>query len=123
MAAPAERPPAEAGPRVALRLIASRQLGPYFFGNATSASGTWFYNLASALLVYRLTHSAFLLGVLNFCNFIPILLLAPWAGAAADRFDRRRVVIVTQLASTGLSGGLAAIAWARLADEWVVIGA
>jgi len=119
---PAERPPAEAGPRVALRLIGSRTFGPYFFGNALSASGTWFQNLASALLVYRLTHSAFLLGVLNFCNFIPILVLAPWAGAAADRFDRRRVVVITQVASTALSGALAAIAWAGLADEWVVIG-
>jgi MFS family permease len=122
VAAPAERPPAEAGPRVALRLIASRRLGPYFFGNALSASGTWFQNLAAALLVYRLTHSAFLLGVLNFCNFIPVLVLAPWAGAAADRFDRRRVVVVTQLASTALSGALAVVAWAGRADEWIVIG-
>ena len=120
MGAP-ERPPAEAGPRVALRLIGSRRLGPYFFGNAVSASGTWFQNLASALLVYRLTHSAFLLGVLNFCNFIPVLVLAPWAGAVADRFDRRRVVVVTQLASTSISGALAAIAWAGLATPWVVI--
>jgi MFS family permease len=119
--APAEEE-AEAGPRVALRLIGSRRLGPYFFGNAISASGTWFQNLASALLVYRLTHSAFLLGVLNFGNFVPVLVLAPWAGAAADRFDRRRVVIVTQVASTLISGGLAVIAWAGLADEWVVIG-
>jgi MFS family permease len=122
MTTPAERPPAEAGPRVALRLIWSRRLGPYFFGNALSATGTWFQNLASALLVYRLTHSAFLLGVLNFCNFIPILLLAPWAGAVADRFDRRRVVVVTQLVSTALSASLAAIAWAGRAGEWVVIG-
>ena len=122
MATPAERPPAEAGPRVALRLIGSRRLGPYFFGNALSASGTWFQNLASALLVYRLTHSAFLLGVLNFCNFIPVLVLAPWAGAAADRFDRRRVVVLTQLASTALSGALALIASAGRADEWIVIG-
>lgn len=122
MAAPVERPPAEAGPRVALRLIGSRRLGPYFFGNATSASGTWFQNLAASILVYRLTHSAFLLGVLNFCNFVPVLVLAPWAGSAADRFDRRRVLVITQVASTAISGGLAVIAWEGLATEWVVIG-
>jgi MFS family permease len=121
MAAP-ERPPAEAGPRVAFRLIRSRGLGPYFFGNAASASGTWFQNLAAAILVYRLTHSAFLLGVLNFCNFVPVLVLAPWAGSAADRFDRRRLLIATQVASTLLGATLAAIAWAGLAGEWVVIG-
>ena len=122
MATPAERPSIEAGPRVALRLIRSRGLGPYFFGNAASASGTWFQNLAAAIFVYRLTHSAFLLGVLNFCNFVPVLVLAPWAGSAADRLDRRRLLIATQVVSTLLGAALAAIAWAGLADEWVVIG-
>jgi MFS family permease len=109
------------GPRAALRLIRDRNFGPYFVGNASSASGTWFQNLAASLLVFRLTHSPFLLGVLNFCNFIPVLLLAPWAGSAADRFDRRRLVIVTQLGSTFVSAGLAALAFAGLARVWVVI--
>src|SRR5918911_3297111 len=112
MATPAERPPAEAGPRVALRLIGSRRLGPYFFGNALSASGTWFQNLASALLVYRLTHSAFLLGVLNFAQFVPVLVLAPWIGRAADRFDRRRLLLVTQASAAALSTVLGALAFA-----------
>ena len=71
------------GPREALRLIGSRNFGPFFAGNAASATGTWFQNLAAALFVYRLTHSAFLLGVLAFSNFIPVLLLAPWTGSAA----------------------------------------
>jgi hypothetical protein len=61
---------AATGPAAAVRLIASRNFGPYFVGNAASASGTWFQNLAASLLVYRQTHSPFLLGVLNFCNFI-----------------------------------------------------
>ncbi len=109
------------GPAAALRLIGSRNFGPYFVGNAASASGTWFQNLAAALLVYRLTHSAFLLGVLNFCNFVPVLLLAPWAGSAADRLDRRRLLLAMQVASTALSGTLAALAWAGHAPVWVVI--
>jgi MFS family permease len=50
-----------------------------------------------------------------------VLLLAPWAGSAADRLDRRRLVLVTQLGSTALSGLLAALAWAGLARVWVVI--
>ncbi|MBW8741589.1 MAG: MFS transporter [Acidobacteria bacterium] len=110
-----------AGPRAALGLIRSRRFGPYFFGNASSASGTWFQNLAAQLLVFRLTHSAFLLGVLNFANFIPVLVLAPWAGSAADRFDRRRLLIVTQAVATVLGSILAVLAWADLANEWVVI--
>ena len=109
------------GPRAALRLIRDRNFGPYFIGNASSASGTWFQNLAASLLVYRLTGSAFLLGVLNFCNFIPVLLLAPWAGSAADRFDRRRLLLVTQIGSTVLAAMLAALAWADLATVAVVI--
>ena len=109
------------GPRAAARLIASRNFGPYFVGNATSASGTWFYNLAASVFVYRQTHSPLLLGVLNFSNFIPMLVLAPWTGAAADRFDRRRLLLVTQLASTFLAAVLAALAWVGLAPVWVVI--
>jgi MFS family permease len=116
-----ERPQAATGPRAALRLIGDRNFGPYFVGNAASASGTWFQNLAAALLIYRLTHSAFLLGVLNFCNFVPVLLLAPWAGSAADRYDRRRLLLATQVDSTALSAGLAVLAWAGLARVWVVI--
>jgi MFS family permease len=114
-----ERP--AVGPAAALRLIGHRNFGPYFVGNAASASGTWFQNLAAQLLVYRLTHSPFLLGVLNFGNFIPVLALAPWAGSAADRFDRRRLVLVTQLGSTALSALLAVLAWTGNAPVWVVV--
>jgi MFS family permease len=109
------------GPAAAVRLIAHRNFGPYFVGNAASASGTWFQNLAAQLLVYRLTHSPFLLGVLNFGTFIPVLLLAPWAGSAADRFDRRRLVVFTQLGSALLSALLALLAWTGHAPVWVVI--
>jgi MFS family permease len=115
------RPPAPTGPAAALRLIGSRGFGPYFVGNAASATGTWFQNLAAALLVYRLTHSPFLLGVLNFGNFVPVLVLAPWAGSAADRLDRRGLLLATQLVSTALSAVLATLAWAGLARVWVVI--
>jgi hypothetical protein len=67
----------DVGPRAAARVLRSRSFAPYFVGNAASASGTWFQNLAASILVYRLTHSAFLLGVLNFSQFLPILVLAP----------------------------------------------
>jgi len=115
-----ERPRAT-GPAAALRLIGDRNFGPYFLGNASSASGTWFQNLAASLFVYRHTHSPFLLGVLQFTNFVPVLLLAPWAGSVADRFDRRRVVLLSQLAATSLSAVLAALAFAGLARVWVVM--
>lgn len=109
------------GPAAALRLIGHRNFGPYFLGNASSATGTWFQNLAAQLFVYRQTHSPFLLGVLNFGSFIPVLVLAPWAGSAADRLDRRRLVLVTQLGSTALSALLAGLAWTGHAPVSVVI--
>ena len=109
------------GPAAALRLIRDRNFGPYFVGNASSATGTWFQNLAASLFVYRQTHSPFLLGVLQFANFIPVLLLAPWSGSVADRFDRRRVVLGSQLVATSLSAALATLAWAGLAPVWVVM--
>jgi MFS family permease len=112
----------EVGPRAAWRVLTLRNFGPYFWGNAISSSGSWFHNLAAALLVYRLTGSELLLGVLSFSQFAAILLLSPWAGAAADRFDRRQLLIVSEVAAAVLSATLAVLAFAGEANEWVVIG-
>jgi MFS family permease len=101
--------------------VRRRDFGPYFAGNALSASGTWFQNLAAALLIYRQTHSALLLGVLNFSQFIPILVLTPWAGSIADRVNRRRLLFLTQSLAVGLSAALALLAWGGHATTWVVI--
>jgi MFS family permease len=109
------------GPAAVVGLLRERDFGPYFAGNALSASGTWFQNLAAALLVYRQTHSAFLLGVLNFCQFVPILALVPWTGSVADRFDRKRLLLLTQSAAAGLGAAIAGLAWAGLAPTAVVI--
>jgi MFS family permease len=100
-----------AGPAAALGLIRHRNFGPYFVGNAASATGTWFQNLAASLYVYEATHSPFLLGVLQFGNFVPVLLLSPWGGSAADRFDRKRLLLITQVVATAVSGALAVLAW------------
>ncbi|HZP73226.1 MAG TPA: MFS transporter, partial [Gaiellaceae bacterium] len=113
---------AKVGPGAAWRVIRSRNFGPYFVGNAASASGTWFQNLAASILVFRLTHSPFLLGVLNFSQFVPVLVLSPWAGGLADRVDRRKLLLGTQVGATALTGVLAALAFAGDATEWVVIG-
>lgn len=74
------------------------------------------------MLIFRLTHSALLLGVLQFAQFGPILLLAPWTGSAADRFDRRRLLLTVQSAQTGLAALLAVLAFAGQANEYVVLG-
>ena len=116
-----ERVEVVTGPKAALRLVRQRDFGPYFAGNALSASGTWFQNLAAALLVYRLTGSALLLGVLNFSQFAAVVVLAPWTGRAADRLDQKKLLLVTQVGATLVTALLAALAWQRLATTPVVI--
>ena len=105
-----------------VRVMLSRNFFPYFAGNLVSNSGTWFQNIASVLLVYRLTGSSFLVGVVNFSQFAAVIFLAPVAGNAADRFDRRRLVILMQVAAAGLAGVLALATAAGAASTVVVIG-
>lgn len=106
----------------AVRLIRDRNFGPFFFGNALSASGTWFQNLAASLYVFEQTRSPFLLGVLQFGNFIPVLLLAPWGGSAADRFDRRKLLFVTQILAMAVSSVLAVVTWTGHVSVGIVMG-
>jgi MFS family permease len=103
----------------ALRL---RNFWPYFVGNLCSNCGTWFQNIAQALLIWRLTHSSFLVGVVNFAQFVGVFILAPWAGSAADRFDRRRLIVVTQVIASSVTAGLAALQGAGRATTPVIIG-
>ena len=102
----------------ALRL---RNFWPYFVGNLLSNCGTWFQNIAQAILIYRLTGSTFLVGVVNFSQFIGAFLFTPWAGAAADRFDRRRLILVTQVCAIAVSALLAVLHGVGLATTPVVI--
>jgi MFS family permease len=92
-----------------LRLLRDRNFGPYLAGNLLSNCGTWFQNLAQSLLVYRLTKSTFMVGVVNFAQFIGMFALSPWSGSAADRFDRRRLLVVTQLGAVAVTGALMAL--------------
>jgi MFS family permease len=105
-----------------MKALRIRNFWPYFAGNLLSNCGTWFQNIAQALLIYRLTGSTFLVGVVNFAQFVGVFVLAPWAGSAADRFDRRRLIVVTQVIAAVLIAGLAALPGAGLATAPVVIG-
>ena len=69
----------------------------FFSGQSISLIGTWMTRLATSWLVYRLTGSAFLLGVVGFAGQIPTFLLAPFAGVWIDRLNRRNVLLVTQI--------------------------
>jgi len=100
--------------RSSLRALKHPSFALYFTGNLLSNCGTWFQNIALALLVFRLTRSTFWVGVVNFAQFIGVVLLAPWAGPAADRFNRRRLIVTTQVGAMMLS---ALLAWLIAIDH------
>ncbi len=81
----------------ALRALRHRNFRLFFCGQSVSLAGTWMTRLATSWLVYRLTGSSLLLGVVTFAGQIPTFLLAPVAGVWVDRWERRRVLLVTQL--------------------------
>jgi MFS family permease len=80
----------------ALRALRHPNFRLFFCGQSLSLIGTWMTRLATSWLVYRLTGSSLLLGVISFASQIPTFLLGPVAGVWADRWDRRRVLLVTQ---------------------------
>ena len=90
------------------RALRHRNFRLFFFGQSISLIGTWMTRIATAWLVYRLTHSALLLGTVSFSGQIPTFLLAPFAGVWVDRLDRRQVLVWTQIISTVQSFALAA---------------
>jgi len=98
----------------AVRALRHRNYRLFFGGQSVSLIGTWMTRIATAWLVYRLTHSAFLLGVVGFSGQIPILLLGPFAGVWADRWDRHRTLVVTQVLSMVQSFWLAGLALAHV---------
>jgi predicted MFS family arabinose efflux permease len=97
--------------RAALRYPAFRWL---LTALAVSQIGDWLYNLALVVLVYDRTHSAAWAGVTTAARVVPVVALGPLGGVLADRFDRRRIMIVSDLARMGLMVLLAAVAAARL---------
>lgn len=95
-------------PSKPLRLLLGRNFGPYFLGNLMSNIGTWIQNIALALLIFRLTGSTFLVAMTTFSQFLGLIVLAPWTGSVADRFDRRGLIVLTQVLAT-LAGGMLAL--------------
>ena len=107
-------------PRSALALLADRTFGPYFAGNLASNIGTWFQQITAAVVVFDVTGSTFMVGLVGVAQFLPSLLLAPWTGAAADRFDRRRLLIVAQSIAAAAASALAVTTIAFGVDRFPV---
>ena len=90
-------------------------------GQGISLIGTWMQYIAVGWLVYRLTNSAFLLGVAAFANQIPAFVLTPIAGVMADRWNKRSILIITQILSMLQAFIQAIIVLKGTVDVWHVI--
>ena len=91
--------------------LRNRNFKLYFFGQLISNSGNWLTNVALILLVLMITGSGVAVGVLAACQFGPILFLSAWAGALADRSDKRHLLLLTQSLEMAQSIGLAILAF------------
>ena len=105
-----------------LRALRSRNYRLFFAGQSVSLIGTWMTRLAMSWIVYQLTDSAFLLGLTSFLGQIPAFFVAPIAGVWLDRWNRHRVLVITQVLAMIQSLALAALAFSGYINLWWVIG-
>lgn len=104
-----------------LRALRHRNFAFFVSGQAFALIGYWIQQLAVGWLVYRLTGSATLLGVLSFAANVPVLLLSPFVGLWSDRFNRHRMMIATQVLEMLQAVALAALAFSGLIETWHII--
>jgi len=115
-------------PRAALRLgraLRHRNYRLFFVGQGISVIGTWVTRFATSWLAYTMTGSPLILGLVAFCNNAPTPLIAPIAGVLVDRWDRKRVILLTQVAALVQSAALAVFALSGLitVPHLLVLGA
>jgi MFS family permease len=107
------------------RALQHRNYRLFFFGQGISLVGTWLTRFATVWMVYRLTGSGAMLGLVAFFGQAPSSVIAPLAGVLVDRWDRHRVIIVTQIAAMLQSAALAVFAFTGTMTVWhlLVLGA
>ncbi len=104
-----------------LRALRHRNFALFTAGQACALIGYWVQQIAVSWLVYRLTGSATLLGVLSFAANVPVLLLAPVAGIWSDRFNRHRMMLATQVLEMLQAIALAVLAYGGWIEVWHVV--
>jgi len=123
MAAPHTRSTSrsQSGLAFILRALRHRNYRMFFIGQCVSLIGTWMTRIATSWLVYRMTGSEWLLGLVSFAGQIPSGLTAPIAGVLVDRWDRHRLLLITQVLSTIQSFALAALTLSGHIEIWHIV--
>jgi MFS family permease len=110
--------PKESRWSIGMRALRHRNFQLFFSGQLISLIGTWMQTVAQSWLVYQLTGSSLKLGAVGFASQIPVFLVAPIGGTVADRVNRHRIVIATQVASMILAFILAALTLTHTVKVW-----
>ena len=116
---PASTPPQ--GMRHAVRAFRHRDFAIFWTGALASNTGSWVQNLTVPYVLYQITESAFWVGAATFAQFIPAMLLGPLAGSLADRFDRRKILLLTQTAMAVAAFALWGVWAAGVRDLWAIL--
>jgi len=103
------------------RAFRSRNYRLFFLGQGVSLIGTWMQQIAMGWLVYRMTNSAFLLGLIGFAGQIPVFFLVSFAGVFADRVNRRNLLIITQALSAFQASFLAFLVLSGYVQVWHLV--
>ena len=93
----------------------------FFSGQLVSLIGTWMQNTAQGWLVYELTHSRWLLGVVTAVNSAPMLFFSIWGGSIADQHSKRNIVLWTQTAMMVLAFTFAGLVWSGVITTWEIL--
>jgi MFS family permease len=104
------------------RSLKHRNYRLFFSGQTVSLIGTWLTRVAGSWLAYRLSHSALVLGLVSFAGLIPTFVIAPFAGVLADRWNKHRVLILTQVLAALQSAALAVLTISGLITIPYLIG-
>ncbi len=104
-----------------LRGFQHRNFRLFFIGQSLTMIGTWMQYIAISWLMYRLTGSAFMLGITGFALQIPILLVSPFAGVWVDRYNRRKLLLLTQTLALAQALALAALTFSGLIQVWHIL--
>jgi MFS family permease len=93
----------------------------YMIGESLSTTGTWMQVMAEGWVLTSLTSSAFVMGLANFAAGVPMLLLSMVGGSAADRLDKRRIILVCQVAQIGLASTMGVLIYTHTVQIWHVV--
>ncbi|MGI4832020.1 MAG: MFS transporter [Janthinobacterium lividum] len=104
------------------RALKSRNFRLYFMGQALSLLGTWMQKTAVSWVIYSLTHSKLMLGLSVFATMFPAAVFSLVGGGVADRYNRYRVLLTTQVGSMAQAGLLTLLVWQRPTAVWGIIG-